>query len=1310
MHQPPGFTDLAHSDYVCLLQKSLYGLKQAPELGFSDFLAMLFEPVSITAKPTRLFSSFTSGQTWLTYYYLGPLNYFLGISTTRTTSGIFFSQMIYATEIFERAQMLNYNPCMTLVDTEKKLGPEGSPVTDPTLYHSLAGALHYFGPLHHILLPTLMLTGQVDTLPRSSAEAEYRGVTNAVAETSWIRNLLRELHTLLFTATLVYCDNVSVVYMSANPMQHQRIKHIKIGIHCENGVTRRRKYSELTPTEAIQGNCDVKATNIILQGLSPEVYALSPQYGSPYQSQQYSTDPSSTPLSITYPSNDYQSSVHHNVYSPPQSIPQLEYPLEVNLQPQQAEFSQLDSGLIVLVFKQGDDPIDAINHMMSFLSPVVTSRYPTTNNHLMKYTRTYTPGASGSNSGKQMTIICYNCKGEGHMSKQCTKPKRKQDDSWFKDKVLLVQAQANGQILHEKELAFLADPGIAKVDLMANMSYSGSVVLAETFPTVGNACPLTRITTTAKVPLRKPAALETNTPKPVVTLVYLRKPKKLANLRLLNLYLLTIRNPVNLGDRSQLTNFISKYLGIVKFGNDHIAKIMGYGDYHIRNVTISRVYYVEGLGHNLFSVGQFCYLNLEVAFRQHTCFIRKLEGVDLLTGSRGNNLYTLSLGDMMVSSSICLLSKASKTKSSLWHRRLSHLNFGTINHLARHSLVRDLLKLKFKKGHLCSACIMGKSKKKPHKPKSEYTNQEKLYLLHMDLCGPMRVASVNGKNSLELALHEMTPAKISLGLVPNPPPSTFVDLPALEVIAPIAEVLAPEPAASTGSPSSTTVDQDAPSPSNSQTTPETQSSVISNDVEEENHDLDVAHMNNDPFFGIPIPENDSESSSSDVIPTIVHTAAPNSGHVASDNLRDALSVLYLTPAHLRITQDLAHYHELLITWRVSVNVMNRSIGIDIPIRVIIYHRKRTVDLPAPEVIAPIDDVVALEPAESTTSPSSTTVDQDTLSLSNSQTTPETQFPVISNDVEEENHGVDIRYMNNNSFFRIPILKNDSESFSSDGIPTVVHTAAPNSEHVPKWTKDHPLDNIIDELERPVSTRLQLYEQALFCYYDAFLTSFEPKTYKDTLTQSYGILREEVYVSQPNGFVDKDNLNHVYKLKKALYGLKQAPRACDPMDTPMVEKSKLDDDPHGKANDPTHYRGMVGTLMYLIPSRPVLTFNVCMCAWYQEKPTKKHLHAVKRIFKYLRGTINRGLWYPKDYSIALTTYADTNYAGCQDTRRSTSGSMQLLRERLVSWSSKRQKSAAISSIEAEYIAFSSCCAQVLWMRSQLLTMVLDSIKF
>nr|GEV40817.1 hypothetical protein [Tanacetum cinerariifolium] len=207
----------------------------------------------------------------------------------------------------------------------------------------------------------------------------------------------------------------------------------------ENGVTRPRKYSELTPKDAIQADCDVKETNIILQGLPPKVYAFV-----------------------------------------------------INQQPQQSKFPQLDLGLIVLVFNKRDNPIDGINHMMSFLSAVVTSRYPTTNNQLRNSlhprqqatindgivtlqpvqgrpvsfatstTRIYTPGASGSNFRKQMIVICYKYKREGHMSKQCLKPKRKRDDACFKDKVFLVQAHANGQTLHEEELAFLANPRITK--------------------------------------------------------------------------------------------------------------------------------------------------------------------------------------------------------------------------------------------------------------------------------------------------------------------------------------------------------------------------------------------------------------------------------------------------------------------------------------------------------------------------------------------------------------------------------------------------------------------------------------------------------------------------------------------------------------------------------------------------------------------------------------------------------------------------------------------------------------------------------
>ncbi|GKC79916.1 copia protein, partial [Tanacetum coccineum] len=187
-------------------------------------------------------------------------------------------------------------------------------------------------------------------------------------------------------------------------------------------------------------------------------------------------------------------------------------------------------------------------------------------------------------------------------------------------------------------------------------------------------------------------------------------------------------------------------------------------------------------------------------------------------------------------------------------------------------------------------------------------------------------------------------------------------------------------------------------------------------------------------------------------------------------------------------------------------------------------------------------------------------------------------------------------------------------------------------------------------------------------------------------------KEEVYVSQPEGFVDPDHPTHVYRLKKALYGLsssygwyddlvtvKFGMDSCDPVDTPMVDRLKLDEDPLGIPVDQTRFRSMVGSLMYLTASRPDLVFVVCMCA---------------------RGTINWGLWYPKDTAMALTAYADADHAGCQDTRRSTSGSAQFLGDKLVSWPSKKQKSTVISTTEAEYIAMFECCAQILWMRSQL----------
>ncbi|GJR80051.1 retrovirus-related pol polyprotein from transposon TNT 1-94 [Tanacetum coccineum] len=175
------------------------------------------------------------------------------------------------------------------------------------------------------------------------------------------------------------------------------------------------------------------------------------------------------------------------------------------------------------------------------------------------------------------------------------------------------------------------------------------------------------------------------------------------------------------GNLSLLCNFVEKYLGTVRFGNDQFAPILGYGDLVQGNITINRVYYVEGLNHNLFS------------------------GNDLLTGNRGTDLYTISLQETTSSTPICLMAKASPTQAWLWHRRLSHLNFDYINLLSKKDVVIGLPKLKYVKDQLCSSCEVSKAKRSSFKSKTIPSSKGRLNLLHMDLCGPMRVASINGK-------------------------------------------------------------------------------------------------------------------------------------------------------------------------------------------------------------------------------------------------------------------------------------------------------------------------------------------------------------------------------------------------------------------------------------------------------------------------------------------------------------------------------------------------------------------------------------
>ncbi|GJW40025.1 retrovirus-related pol polyprotein from transposon TNT 1-94 [Tanacetum coccineum] len=434
-------------------------------------------------------------------------------------------------------------------------------------------------------------------------------------------------------------------------------------------------------------------------------------------------------------------------------------------------------------------------------------------------------------------------------------------------------------------------------------------------------------------------------------------------------------------------------------------------------------------------------------------------------------------------------------------------------------------------------------------------------------------------------------------------------------------------------------------------------------------------------------------------------------------------------------------------------------------------------------------------------PVSTSIDLDAPSTIIPSTQEQEHSPIISQGFEESPK---TPHFHDDPFHES--LHEDSTSHGSSSNVRQTHTLF---EHLGKWTKDHPIANVIGDPSRSVSTRKQLQTDAMWCFFNVFLTFVKPKNFNQAMTEPLwidamqeeiheferlqvwelvscpdkgidfeasfkpvsrieairifianaahknmmiyqmdvktaflnGELKEEVYVSQPEGFVDQDNPSHVYKLKKALYGLKQALRAwydmlssflisqqfskgvvdltlftrqagndlllvqiyvddiifastntamcnefanqmtnkfkmsmlgqIDSVDTPMVEKSKLDEDLQGTPIDATLYRGMIGSLMYLTSSRLDLIYAVCLCARYQAKPIEKHLNAVKQIFRYLKGTINIGLWYSKDTG-----------------------------DKLVSWLSKKQKCTAISSTEAEYIALSGCCAQILWMRSQL----------
>ncbi|GJY91293.1 retrovirus-related pol polyprotein from transposon TNT 1-94 [Tanacetum coccineum] len=311
--------------------------------------------------------------------------------------------------------------------------------------------------------------------------------------------------------------------------------------------------------------------------------------------------------------------------------------------------------------------------------------------------------AGNANAGQGKPVKCYNSNGVGHIARNCTQSKHLQNSDYFKDKMVLMQAQENGAVLDEEELLFLASEQGNTLDADMDNQSVQDLALNENNIFQANECdafdsdvddePTAQTKFMANLSLVESANPQAGPSNASILFEVVQ---------IVLWYLDSGCSKHMTGDRSRLRNFMNKFIGTVRFRNDHFGAIMGYGDYVI-------------------------------------------DGVDLIKGSHGTNLYTISFDDMMRSSPICLLSKASKNKSWLWHHRLNHLNFVTLNDLTRKDLVRGLPWLKFEKDHLCSVCQLGKSRKATHKPKTINTIMEVLHTLHMDLCGSMRVQSINGK-------------------------------------------------------------------------------------------------------------------------------------------------------------------------------------------------------------------------------------------------------------------------------------------------------------------------------------------------------------------------------------------------------------------------------------------------------------------------------------------------------------------------------------------------------------------------------------
>ncbi|GJW15322.1 retrovirus-related pol polyprotein from transposon TNT 1-94 [Tanacetum coccineum] len=567
--------------------------------------------------------------------------------------------------------------------------------------------------------------------------------------------------------------------------------------------------------------------------------------------------------------------------------------------------------------------------------------------------------------------------------------------------------------------------------------------------------------------------------------------------------------------------------------------------------------------------------------------LSKNSSVDLLSDSCGSNLYTISMADMMKSSPICILSKASKMKSWLWHCLLSHLNFGTINKLAKQSLVKGLPKLKYTKDHLYSACQMGKSKKESHLHKPEPSINEKLQMLHMDLCGLMRLLRTKDE-APEIIIKFFKQAQVRLNV--------------------IIRYLCTDNGTKFLNQTLRNYTHDVGITHNISTarTPQQDGVVERRNRTDRKPELKYLHV----FGALCYPTNDFEDlgklqPKADIGIFISYSPSKMAYRIYNKRNRQIMETINVQFDEL--TQMASKKHgsgpdlQGLTSGHISSGLVLKQVvstSSKLPTKNdwdLLFQLMFDEYFKNPSVVSTPISVVTLPPPDiaRTPSSSSTSIEKDAPS-------PTKEEPKNYKEAMEESCWIKAIQEEIHEF----------EQLKEEGI----------------------------DLEESFAPVARIEAIRIFLAYAAHnnMVVFQMDVKTAFLN---GILKEEVY-----------------------YGLDQ----CDTVDIPMVGQSKLDEDLNGTPVDPTHYRGMVGSLMYLTASHPDLVFAVCMFARYQAKPTKKHLTTVKLLFRYLKGTINMGLWYSKDIGFNLTAFADANHAGCQDSRKSTSGSAQFLGEKLVSW--------------------------------------------